>query len=58
MFDFNLSCYEEIINLHCSLNIARMVKQRRMRWVEHVACVGEMRDEYNILIGRPEGIKY
>lgn len=29
-----------------------------MRWVEHVTCVRQMRDAYNILIGRPEGTKY
>jgi hypothetical protein len=26
-----------------------------MRWTEHVACMGEMRDSYTILDGRPQG---
>jgi hypothetical protein len=30
-------------------------KARRMRWVGHVARVGEVRGGYNILVGRPEG---
>jgi hypothetical protein len=26
-----------------------------MRWARHVALMGEMRNEYNILVGKPEG---
>jgi hypothetical protein len=26
-----------------------------MRWAGHVARIGEVRDAYNILVGRPEG---
>jgi hypothetical protein len=26
-----------------------------MRWVGHVASMGEMRNAYNILVGKPEG---
>jgi hypothetical protein len=26
-----------------------------MRWVGHVAWIGEMRNVYNILVGKPEG---
>jgi hypothetical protein len=26
-----------------------------MRWVEHVACMGEMGNSYRILVGKPEG---
>jgi hypothetical protein len=32
-----------------------MIKARRMRWAGHVACMGDRRDEYRILMGRPEG---
>jgi hypothetical protein len=32
-----------------------MIKSRRMRWVGHVACMGEMRNAYEILVGKPEG---
>jgi hypothetical protein len=31
---------EEIHNLYSSPTIIRMVKLRRMRWAEHVACMG------------------
>jgi hypothetical protein len=27
----------------------------RMRWAGHVACLGIMRNEYEILVGKPEG---
>jgi hypothetical protein len=30
-------------------------KSRRMRWVGHVAHMGEGRGVYGILVGRPEG---
>jgi len=26
-----------------------------MRWVEHVACTGERRGAYRVLVGKPEG---
>jgi len=26
-----------------------------MRWVGNIACVGEMRNAYNILVRKPEG---
>jgi hypothetical protein len=32
-----------------------VIKARRMRWAGHVACMGEVRDAYNNLVGRPEG---
>jgi hypothetical protein len=32
-----------------------VIKARRMRWVGHVARMGEVRGAYNILVGRPEG---
>jgi len=28
---------------------------RRMRWAGHVACLGEMRGVYRVLVGKPEG---
>jgi hypothetical protein len=30
---------KELHNLYNSLNIIRMIKSRRMRWAEHVACI-------------------
>jgi hypothetical protein len=32
---------EELHNLYSSPDIITQVKSRRMRWVEHVACMGE-----------------
>jgi hypothetical protein len=32
-----------------------VIKSRRMRWVVHVACMGEGTGAYSILVGRPEG---
>jgi hypothetical protein len=32
-----------------------MIKSRRMRWVGHVARMGEGRGAYRVLVGRPEG---
>jgi hypothetical protein len=32
-----------------------MIILRRMKWAGHVAHVVEMRNAYNILVGKPEG---
>jgi hypothetical protein len=32
-----------------------MIKSRRMRWAGHVAQMGETRNAYRILVGKPEG---
>jgi len=31
------------------------IKSRRMRWAGHVARMGEGRDVYRVLVGKPEG---
>jgi hypothetical protein len=36
-------------------NITRQIKSRRMRWVGHMACMGEEREVYRVLVGKPEG---
>jgi hypothetical protein len=41
--------------LYSSPNIIRQIKSRRMRWVGHVARMGEERNVYRVLIGKPEG---
>jgi hypothetical protein len=41
---------EELHNLYASPHIIRVIKSRRMRWVGHVACMGAMRNAYNILV--------
>jgi hypothetical protein len=44
---------KELHNLHSSPNIIRVIKSRGMRWVGYVAQMGEMRNAYNILVGKP-----
>jgi hypothetical protein len=46
---------EELHNLYSSPNIIRMIKSRRMRFAGNVACMGEKRNAYRILVGKPEG---
>jgi hypothetical protein len=38
-----------------SPNIVRVIKSRWMRWVRHVARMGEGGCVYSVLVGRPEG---
>jgi hypothetical protein len=33
---------EELHNVYASPNIARVIMSRKMRWAEHVACMGDM----------------
>ena len=46
---------EQLNDLYSSPNIVRVIKSRRMRWVGHVACMGERRGVYKVLVGKPEG---
>jgi hypothetical protein len=46
---------EELHGMYSSPSIIRAIKARRIRWAGHVALMGEVRGEYNILVGRPEG---
>jgi len=45
---------EELNDLYCSTNIDQLIKSRRMRRAEHVARMGERRDVYGVLVGKPE----
>jgi hypothetical protein len=45
---------EELHNFYASPNIIRMIKSRRVRWENHVACMKEMKSVYEILVGKPE----
>jgi hypothetical protein len=46
---------EELYDLYSSPNIIRRIKSRRMRWVGHVARMGEKINAYRLLVGKPEG---
>jgi hypothetical protein len=46
---------QELHNLYASPNIIRGIKSRKMRWVWHVAHMGEIRNAYKTLVGKPEG---
>jgi len=46
---------EELNDLYCSPNIVRVIKSRRMRWVGHVARMGERTGVYRVLVGKLEG---
>jgi hypothetical protein len=40
--------------LYSSPSIIRIIKSR-MRWTDHVARIGEKRNAYRLLVGKPEG---
>jgi hypothetical protein len=46
---------DKLYSLYSSPNIVRVIKSRRMRWAGHVACMGEVRGVYRVLVGRPKG---
>jgi hypothetical protein len=45
----------EIHNFFSSPDIIRQIKSRRMGWAGHVARLGEGRNVYRVLVGKPEG---
>jgi hypothetical protein len=45
---------KKLHNLFFSSDIVRMIKSRRMWWLNHVACMGEMRNLYRILVAKSE----
>jgi hypothetical protein len=45
----------ELHNLYSSPDIIRQIKSRRMRWVGHVAQMGEWRNVYRVLVRKTEG---
>jgi hypothetical protein len=46
---------EELHSFYSSPSIIRVIKSRRMRWAGLVARMGEKRNAYRILLGKPEG---
>ncbi|KAJ4441953.1 hypothetical protein ANN_11817 [Periplaneta americana] len=45
----------ELHALYSSPDIIRNIKSRRLKWAGHVARMGESRNAYRVLVGRPEG---
>jgi hypothetical protein len=45
----------ELHNSYSSPDIIGQIKSRRMRWAGHVARMGEGRNVYRVLVGKPEG---
>jgi len=41
---------EELYDLHCSPNIVRLIKTKRIRWAGHVARMAEMRGAYGVTL--------
>ena len=41
---------EETYDLYPSPNVIRVIKSRRMRWAGHVACMGDRRSAYRVLV--------
>jgi hypothetical protein len=46
---------EELHNFYSSPSIIRIMKSERMRWMGHVAQMGEKRNSYRLFVGKPEG---
>jgi hypothetical protein len=46
-----------LCDLYQSPNFIRMSQSRRMKWAGHEARIGEKRDTYRVLMGKPEGKK-
>jgi hypothetical protein len=45
----------ELHNFYSSPDIIRQMKSRRMRWAGHVPRMGEGRNVYRVLVGKPKG---
>jgi hypothetical protein len=46
---------EELRDWYSSPSIIRIMKSGRMRWIGHVARMGEKGNAYRLLVGKPEG---
>jgi hypothetical protein len=46
---------KELHDLYSSPSKIRIIKSRRIRWAGHVARMGEKRNAYRLLVGKPEG---
>lgn len=48
-------CNEDLYNLFCSPHIMNLMKSERMRCIEYVACMRELRHECMVLVARTKG---
>jgi hypothetical protein len=46
---------EELHDLYSLPSIIKIIRSRKMRWAGHVAQMGEKRNVYRLLVGKPEG---
>jgi hypothetical protein len=46
---------EGLSDSYSSPSIIKIIKSRRMRWAGNVARMGEKRNTYRLLVGKPEG---
>jgi len=46
---------DDLNDLYCSPNIVWVIKSRRTRWTGHMELMGENRDVFWVLVGKPEG---
>jgi hypothetical protein len=53
--ELTLRVFENRVPLYASPNIIRQIKSRKMRWVGHVARMGEERKCARFLVVNPEG---
>jgi hypothetical protein len=51
--EWRILCNEELNDLYSLPNIFGVIKSRRMRWVGHIGLMGESRDVYRVLVGKP-----
>jgi hypothetical protein len=45
---------DELRDLYSSTSIIRIIDSRRMRWAGHKARMGEKKNAYRLLVGKPE----
>ena len=53
--EWRCSLNVELNDLYSSSNIVQVIKSSRLRKSGHVACMGEERGVYGVLLGKPEG---
>jgi hypothetical protein len=49
---------EEVRDMYSTPSIIRIIKSRRLRWAGHVTQMGEKRNAYSLLVGKPERKSY